>query len=185
MEPVLLVSATETAAALLRPLLDAAGCRRIVTARTGGDARRRAAAENFALILIDAPLPDGTGAALARQLAGRTTGQVLLLTAGPPPQGLEEAGVLTLAKPVSRAQLAAALGAVSAAQRRIRALEEENRLLKGRMEDVRLVGRAKCILMTHMHMREPEAHRYIEKQAMDRRTTRRAIAEGILKTYEN
>ncbi len=53
------------------------------------------------------------------------------------------------------------------------------------MEDVRLVGRAKCILMTHMHMREPEAHRYIEKQAMDRRTTRRAIAEGILKTYEN
>ena len=39
--------------------------------------------------------------------------------------------------------------------------------------------------MTHMHMREPEAHRYIEKQAMDRRTTRRAIAEGILKTYEN
>ena len=173
MEPVLLVSASETAAEQLRPLLDAAGCRRIVTARTGGDARRRAAAENFALILIDAPLPDGTGAALARQLAGRTTGQVLLLTAGPPPQGLEEAGVLTLAKPVSRAQL------------RIRALEEENRLLKGRMEDVRLVGRAKCILMTHMHMREPEAHRYIEKQAMDRRTTRRAIAEGILKTYEN
>ena len=185
MEPVLLVSATETAAAQLRPLLAAAGCRRIVTARTGGDARRRATAENFALILIDAPLPDGTGAALARQLAGRTTGQVLLLTAEPPPQGLEEAGVLTLAKPVSRAQLAAALGAVSAAQRRIRALEEENRLLKGRMEDVRLVGRAKCILMTHMHMQEPEAHRYIEKQAMDRRTTRRAIAEGILKTYEN
>ena len=69
MEPVLLVSATETAAAQLRPLLDAAGCRRIVTARTGGDARRRAAAENFALILIDAPLPDGTGAAV-RPLGG-------------------------------------------------------------------------------------------------------------------
>ena len=56
MEPVLLVSTTETAAAQLRPLLDAAGCRRIVTARTGGDARRRAAAESFALILIDAPM---------------------------------------------------------------------------------------------------------------------------------
>lgn len=38
MEPVLLVSASETAAAQLRPLLDAAGCRRTVTARTGGDA---------------------------------------------------------------------------------------------------------------------------------------------------
>lgn len=130
MEPVLLVSATETAAAQLRPLLDAAGCRRIVTARTGGDARRPGRGGKLRPD-PDRRAPAGRdGAALARQLAGRTTGQVLLLTAGPPPQGLEEAGVLTLAKPVSRAQLAAALGAVSAAQRRIRALEEENRLLK-------------------------------------------------------
>ena len=52
------------------------------------------------------------------------------------------------------------------------------------MEDIRLVDRAKCILISQMDMREEEAHRYLEKQAMDRRTTKRAVAEGILKTYE-
>jgi len=34
-------------------------------------------------------------------------------------------------------------------------------------------------------MSEKEAHKYIEKQAMDLRVTKRTIAEGILKTYEN
>jgi response regulator NasT len=36
-----------------------------------------------------------------------------------------------------------------------------------------------------MKMSEKEAHRYIEKEAMDMRMPKRAIAEGILKTYEN
>jgi len=34
-------------------------------------------------------------------------------------------------------------------------------------------------------MSEPEAHRYIEKQAMDMRITRRKVAEQILRIYEN
>ena len=34
-------------------------------------------------------------------------------------------------------------------------------------------------------MTEPQAHRYIEKQAMDLRITRREVAEGIISTYEN
>jgi response regulator NasT len=33
-------------------------------------------------------------------------------------------------------------------------------------------------------MTEGQAHRYIEKQAMDMRTPRKEIAENILKTYE-
>jgi response regulator NasT len=32
-------------------------------------------------------------------------------------------------------------------------------------------------------MTESDAHRYIEKQAMDRCVTRREIAENILQTY--
>jgi response regulator NasT len=33
-------------------------------------------------------------------------------------------------------------------------------------------------------MKERDAHRYIEKQAMDTRSSKREVAEGILKTYE-
>ena len=51
------------------------------------------------------------------------------------------------------------------------------------MEEIRLVNRAKWVLIDQLRMTEQEAHRYIEKQAMDRCVTRRAVAESILATY--
>lgn len=42
---------------------------------------------------------------------------------------------------------------------------------------------AKWLLISQLSMSEPEAHRYIEKQAMDRCVTRQTIAEEIIKTY--
>ena len=59
-----------------------------------------------------------------------------------------------------------------------------NKLLQ-KIEDIKMIDRAKCILIQYLNMTESEAHRYIEKQAMDMRTTRKTIAEGILRTYEN
>ena len=52
------------------------------------------------------------------------------------------------------------------------------------MNEVRIINRAKCCLIEYLKMTEPQAHRYIEKQAMDLRQTKREIAESILKTYE-
>ena len=52
-------------------------------------------------------------------------------------------------------------------------------------EDIRLIDRAKCILIEYLNMTEKQAHKYIEKQAMDLRTTRRAVAESLLRTYES
>ena len=63
-------------------------------------------------------------------------------------------------------------------------LVEENRRLREKIEELRIVERAKCVLIEHLQFTEEQAHRYIEKQAMDRRSTRRTIAESILNTYE-
>ena len=51
------------------------------------------------------------------------------------------------------------------------------------MEDIRVVNKAKWFLIEQLKMTEQEAHRYIEKQAMDRCVTKRVIAENILSTY--
>ncbi|MPN53777.1 hypothetical protein SDC9_201443 [bioreactor metagenome] len=48
-----------------------------------------------------------------------------------------------------------------------------------------MIDRAKMLLISHLAFSEAQAHRYIEKQAMDMRATKRAIAEEILKTYES
>ena len=52
------------------------------------------------------------------------------------------------------------------------------------MEEIRIVNHAKWMLIEQLKMSESEAHRYIEKQAMDRCVTRRAVAEDILQTYK-
>ena len=50
------------------------------------------------------------------------------------------------------------------------------------MAVIRLVNRAKCLLIERKAMTEQEAHRWIEKQAMDRCVSRKVIAEQILQT---
>ena len=51
------------------------------------------------------------------------------------------------------------------------------------MNEIRLVNRAKWLLISEVKMTEPDAHRYIEKQAMDLCVSKREIAEQIIKTY--
>jgi response regulator NasT len=51
------------------------------------------------------------------------------------------------------------------------------------MEEIRLVNRAKWLLIENLKMTESDAHHYIEKQAMDRCCSKKEIALGIIKTY--
>ena len=64
-------------------------------------------------------------------------------------------------------------------------LEEENRQLSQQLSDMKIVNRAKSMLMQYLNLTEEQAHRHIQKQAMDLRKTQRAVAEDILKTYQN
>ena len=53
-----------------------------------------------------------------------------------------------------------------------------------KIEELRLVNRAKWLLIECLHMTEPDAHRYITRQAMEQRTGKREIAENIIRTYQ-
>ena len=57
--------------------------------------------------------------------------------------------------------------------------------MQEKMTDIRTINRAKWLLIENLNMSENDAHRYIEKQAMDTRSTRREVAEGIIRTYDN
>ena len=67
---------------------------------------------------------------------------------------------------------------------RLRALCTETVSLKRKLDDTRIVTRAKLLLMSRLKMSEAEAHRYIEKTAMDTGAKRREVAESIIRTYE-
>ena len=76
-----------------------------------------------------------------------------------------------------------ALSWMSSARERLRKFEKKTLSIEEKMEEIRLVNRAKWLLISELKMDEPDAHRYIEKQAMDRCVTRREVAEEIIKTY--
>ena len=62
-------------------------------------------------------------------------------------------------------------------------LQSKNVQLQNKIDDIKLIDRAKCLLIQFLDVTEPEAHRFIEKQAMDKRITKKEIAEAILKKY--
>ena len=189
MESALIVSSAGKSIDFFREMLDAVSCPQIVTLATGGEARRLLLTREFDLVIIYAPLPDETGENLSRYIADKGMSQTILVVKSQYYDAVsaatEDYGVLTIARPINRNVFWAALKMAGAAQNRLKIMHEENNRLMQKIEDIRLIDRAKCILISYLNMSEQGAHRYIEKQAMDRRISKRAVAEGILKTYEN
>ena len=64
-------------------------------------------------------------------------------------------------------------------------VEEENQKLRHMVEDMKIINRAKFLLITCLNMSEEQAHRYLEKQAMDLRVSKVQVAMQVIKTYEN
>lgn len=94
-----------------------------------------------------------------------------------------EYGVFTLPKPTPKSVLLQSLNWMESSRERLRRFEKKSLSIEEKMAEIRLVNRAKWFLISELSMSEPEAHRYIEKQAMDRCIAKRSIAEEIIKTY--
>ena len=68
-------------------------------------------------------------------------------------------------------QFRQAVQMAAACCRRLDYLRQENDKLRDKIAQIRLVDRAKCYLIEHKGMSEAEAHRMIEKTAMDTAAT--------------
>lgn len=186
MDNILIVSSAENGKAFLSELLRARDAR-TATASSAGEARRLLISQSFDLALINAPLSDELGHDLALELSNSAVGVLLFVKAELADEVSErvgEYGVFVLSKPLHREFFHQALRMVRASSRRMDALRQENDKLRRKLEEQKLVSRAKNALMLHLRMTEQQAHRHIEKQAMDKRVSRREIAQNILTMYE-
>lgn len=121
---------------------------------------------------------------LAAEISGRTYTGVLILASGEALGSMARAcigaGILT----ASPENMEAALRQLLAVCARLRTLRLRDNTLRRQLDDTRLVNRAKLLLIDHLKMSEGDAHRYIEKTAMDTGVKRREVAESIIRTYE-
>lgn len=185
---VLLVSSSEKLNGSLTELLLQNRFEAPVCVRDTASAGRYLLENNPDIVIINTPLPDDFGTRLAIDTVGRSSAGVLLLvkaeyysdiTAQTMPYG-----VLTVSKPVSLQIVGQSLQLLCGTRERLRLMEKKTASLEEKMEEIRIVNRAKLILIEQLRMTEAEAHRFIEKQAMDRCVTRRSVAESIISTYK-
>ena len=151
-------------------------------------AAKRALAERaFDFVIINSPLPDDIGTRFAID-TGSSKETVVLLMVRAELQAeiydrVAEHGVFVLPKPTSKPTMAIALSWLSSAREKLRKTEKKTLSIEEKMEEIRIVNRAKWLLISELKMDEQGAHRYIEKQAMDRCISKKVVAEEIIKTY--
>ena len=136
------------------------------------------------VVICDIKMPKMDGIAAAAQIAGKRIAPVVMLTAFSQRDLIErarDAGAMAyLVKPFEKRDLLPAIEMATSRFAEIKALEEEVSGLKERLEARKLIERAKGTLMTTHGLSEPEAFRWIQRAAMDNRTSMRAVAELVL-----
>lgn len=184
---VLVVTVSDKFPDVIRGCLPPSQFSPIVPQPTGGDAKRALMAGGYDIVIIDAPAGGESWIQLALDIASQHNVGILLLVKNDfyeqTSYRVEDKGIVTLPKPTTRQNVYTAVKILSAIQAKLRAAERETMDLQSRMEEIRLVNRAKWILIDQDKMSEPEAHRYIEKLAMDRCVRRMDIASEIIRTH--
>ncbi len=184
---VLVVSSSETFNSAATDLLSPSRYQPVVFTSNISEAKRHFAERSFDFVIINSPLPDESGTRFAIDCCSSMTTSVLLIIRSDIYAEIHGKvvvhGVFTLPKPTSKAVIMHALGWLSSSRERLRKLEKKTLSVEDRMKEIRIINRAKILLVSELHMTEQEAHRYIEKQAMDACVSKCEIAENIIKTY--
>lgn len=169
---------SQISAFLVPPLFE------LTTTSDFNEARRLATERSFNIIIADSG--DGYDTDFAINLADSYSTILLLV----PNEHFDEIsyrvegyGILTITKPFEPFYLYNMMKIAIAVQYKVQVISSQTTKLKVKMEEIKQVNRAKMLLMQNMNMSEQEAHRYIEKEAMDRGMKKTAISEEIIKTY--
>ncbi|HUQ61900.1 ANTAR domain-containing response regulator [Lentzea sp.] len=156
-------------------------------AADGEEAIKLASELNPDLVILDVKMPKVDGIEAAQHIAGNRIAPVVILTAFSQRDLVErarDAGAMAyLVKPFAKRDLVPAIELAISRFTELAALEQEVAGLTERLETRKVVERAKGVLMTKQGLSEPEAFRWVQRTAMDRRTTMKAVAEAVIENF--
>jgi two-component system, response regulator PdtaR len=168
----------------LKEMLEEEGYDVVGEAGDGEQAVRLAEELRPDLVILDVKMPVLDGISAAEQIVGKQIAPVVMLTAFSQRELVEravEAGAMAyLVKPFAKSDLLPTIEVAVSRAAQLHALETEVEDLTERLETRKIVDRAKGRLQSEHGMSEPDAFRWIQKTSMDRRTSMRAVAEGVV-----
>ena len=181
MDRILVASSNDKATAMLVSLLKETfpACKTSIAA-TGLETRRAVGSGSYDCVVINCPLSDEYGNELAEIVCTSTDASCVAILA----DKLEDFGVMVIPKPLGRQYFYRSMKFVSAARKRMLGIRSENLKLHKKLEEIRTINRAKCSLMQYLGFTEQQAHKYLEKQAMDKRCTKIEVAQKVIEMYE-
>ncbi len=186
MPKILFVSKSELNIELVQ-LIKEAGYSIYAQVKSASEARRILHEKDIETLIINTPLTDEFGHDLALGVDEKLMTNVIMLVNADIIDALDQklygTSIIALAKPISKRQLYKTLGFFRAQSQKINRLNDENARLQEKLEEFKLVSRAKMLLIEKNHMSEENAHKHIDKTAKDQRRTKREVAQSIIEMY--
>ena len=159
----------------------------LVTADGLDEAERKLAQLDAALVVWQCDAP---GLPALRQCVRLAEGSeaVFLLLVRPGTyatvwQFVQAAGICVMSWPAPQEVFRQTLRNLLLLKKSLRAMQEKTDQLQSQLQDMKRIQKAKSLLMNQLGMSEADAHRWIEKAAMDRCVKKREIAETIIRMY--
>lgn len=151
--------------------------------KSASSARRELLVREYDIVVVNAPLTDGMGTEFVMDVVEKHSSGVILAVPtevySSVNDHLIEYGVMTLPKPLKLAELERMIRLSIALNDRLRKVHVKLRTLNEKMEELKIVSRAKIVLVER-GMSEAEAHEYIIREAMNKGLTKRQVAEDIV-----
>lgn len=184
---VLIVSSSEQFNISVKKILPDRRFNVIECRKSTSSARREMLIREYDVVIINAPLSDGMGTDFVMDVAERHSSGVILAVPAEVYSNVNdhliEYGVLTVAKPLKVSELERMVKLLIALNDRLRTAQKKIASLSEKMEELKMVSRAKIILVSR-GMSEAEAHEYIIREAMNNGYTKKQVAESIIEDGE-
>ena len=136
------------------------------------------------IVMLDVKMPVLDGISAAERIAAARIAPVVMLTAFAQRELVERAraagAMAYLVKPFTQDDLVPAIELAVSRHAEITTLEAEVADLGERLETRKRVERAKSLLQQSYGLSEPDAFRWMQKSAMDRRLSMREVADVVL-----
>ena len=186
---VLIISGSKKTTECIREFLACEDDLSITISTHAAHARRLFMTAAYDFIIINYPLPDEADYRLVLDMNVKNNASILLLVHHEKLKSIEDrmqkAGIMTVGKPIHQHTLFQLLKFAILTQRKQKQHQKDEQLWKQRLQETKVIQQAKCLLLEHEHMNEQQAHKNLEKKAMNARLTRLQLAKAVIRKYEN
>ena len=154
---------------------------------SAGEARRDLLEKTYDFLIVNAPLRDEFGSRLCMDasLSSGTVAAMFTMT-----EVFDEIahkvtphGVFVIRKPAAKQTISQSFSLLISARERLRSVEKKAGKAESKLDEIKVVNRAKWLLIDNEDMSEQDAHKYIEKAAMDSGITKKQAAQIIIEKY--